>query len=871
MGSCIAFTSCNAQKESLSSREMQNLTAKFNILFNARTLVKESEQRIQESYLTSYDQPISVFCEPDEKLGKAESANLDKAILKANIVANEKSQSRFVDDAYVLIGIANYLKADFYNSVEYFTYVYKGYPKEKDNRQAALIWRGRALMQLHRMAEAEASLDTALKYLKTSKKMVAEAYASKAQWYIYAKAYEPAIPLLNKAIKACKNKAQRIRLTFLLAQLELETGKKALASSHFTQVYKSNAAFDMAFNAHLNQLSIAEQNSSKKVDRIKTLQALLKDDKNSDNVDQIYFQIGRSYQDAGNAKQAELNYKQSVLKSKRNQTQKGLSYLALANLYFNQPDYVTAKNYYDSTLSVLPSSHPSFDAIRKKNSNLDLLTSQLIIIATEDSLQTLTKLPEAEKRLKIVAQLEQKAKQDAAKKQTAGSPNTGMYTTNNDNTGNQIDAKFYFNNSAALSQGFADFKKRWGNRPLSDDWRRSQTSSMVAMQTNNAIAASSSSLKATDGADAINEQVNVILFTLPNTPDKLAQSNLRIANAYYEIGNYYREVAQDTAAAIGTFEKLLVKFPNNENTAAVCYNLFRLYADLDSVKSASFKASILKNYPNSLYAKVILDPEFSQKQDEQAVALNRAYNQTFDEFAKKNYTNTLVCILELKAQFGENKLSPQLAYLKTIAEGHQEELAPFETSLKNIVSTYPEDKLITPLVKNHLDFIEKNRKVLATKLAVLTDKDPLVYALVEETKTEIISSKPAKVLKTNSLFSLADSSHYYVVIDVANGGANLSSSRFGIGQFNRANFADGAIKHQLKPVGDANQLIYIGEFYSKNTATDYLQNIRLLLPDIMKVSKESYSIYLCTKANLDLLTNTDLLIQYQKFYTEHYQ
>ena len=394
---------------------------------------------------------------------------------------------------------------------------------------------------------------------------------------------------------------------------------------------------------------------------------------------------------------------------------------------------------------------------------------------------------------------------------------------------------------------------------------------MVAMQTINAIAASSSSLKATDGADAINEQVNVILFTLPNTPDKLAQSNLRIANAYYEIGNYYREVAQDTAAAIGTFEELLVKFPNYENTAAVCYNLFRLYAELDSVKSASFKATILKNYPNSLYAKVIFDPEFSQKKDEQAVALNRAYNQTFDEFAKKNYTNTLVCIMELKAQFGENKLSPQLAYLKTIAEGHQEELAPFETSLKNIVSTYPEDKLITPLVKNHLDFIEKNRKVLAAKLAVLTDKDPLVYALVEETKTEIISSKPAKVLETNSLFSLADSSHYYVVIDVANGGANLSSSRFGIGQFNRANFADGAIKHQLKPVGDANQLIYIGEFYSKNTATDYLQNIRSLLPDIMKVSKESYSIYLCTKANLDLLTNTDLLIQYQKFYTEHYQ
>ncbi len=872
--SSFTLYSCSSQKENLSSREMQNLTAKFNILYNARTLVKESEKRIQESYLTTYDQPISVFCEPDAKLGKAESANLDKAILKANTVANEKSQSRFVDDAYVLIGIANYLKTDFYNSVEYFTYVYKGYPKEKDNRQAALIWRGRAQMQLHHFPEAEASLDTALKYLKTSKKMVAEAYASKAQWYIHAKAYEPAIPLLNKAIKACKSKAQRIRWTFLLAQLELKTGKNAVASTHFNYVYKSNAPFDMAFNAHLNQLSIAEQGSSKKIDRIKNLKSLLKDDKNSDNLDQIYFQIGSSYLQAGDTKQAIVNYKQSVVKNKRNQTQKGLSYLALADLYFNQPDYVAAKNYYDSTLSVLPTDHPSFEGIRKKNTNLDLLTSNLIIVATEDSLQVLAKLPEAEQRLKIIAQLERKTKQEASKTQTMGNPNTGMYSIANDNAGNQIDAKFYFNNSAALSQGFADFKKRWGNRPLSDDWRRSQTSGMAAIQnktTSNATPASSSTLKAADGADAVNEQVNAILFTLPNTADKLAQSNLRIANAHYEIGIYYREVAQDKKAAIDVFEGILAKFPTYENTAAVCYNLFRLYAEVDSVKSALFKSTILTTYPNSLYAKVILDPDFSQKQDEQALALNRAYNQTFDEFAKKNYTNTLVCIVELKAQFGENKFSPQLAYLKTIAEGHQQELAPFETSLKNIVSTYPEDKLITPLVKTHLDFIEKNRKVLAAKLAVLTDKDPLVFDLVEKAKPDTATIKLSENTekKSKSIFDLNDNTNYYVVINVEDGILNLNSARYGINQFNRANYPE-SINQQLSAVGYFNQLLYIGQFSKLQDAINYSNELKQVLPDIMKIPQQAYSLFLITNNNLQKITSTEQLTAYQKFYTENY-
>jgi hypothetical protein len=268
---------------------------------------------------------------------------------------------------------------------------------------------------------------------------------------------------------------------------------------------------------------------------------------------------------------------------------------------------------------------------------------------------------------------------------------------------------------------------------------------------------------------------------------------------------------------------------------------------------------------------VILDPEFNQKQDEQAIALNRAYNQTFDEFAKKNYTNTLICIMELKAQFGENKLSPQLAYLKTIAEGHQEELAPFETSLKNIVNTYPEDKLITPLVKNHLDFIEKNRKVLAAKLAVLTDKDPLVFDFVEKSKPDTVRLKSSENIekKSKAIFELNNNTNYHVVINVEDGLLNLNSARYGINQFNRANFPE-SISQQLTSVGYFNQLINIGLFSTKQDAQNYANALKQVLPDIMKISQQAYSVFLITNDNLQKITTTELLTQYQKFYTENY-
>ena len=44
---------------------------------------------------------------------------------------------------------------------------------------------------------------------------------------------------------------------------------------------------------------------------------------------------------------------------------------------------------------------------------------------------------------------------------------------------------------------------------------------------------------------------------------------------------------------------------------------------------------------------------------------------------------------------------------------------------------------------------------------------------------------------------------------------NLSSSRFGIGQFNRANYGGSKITHQLQEVNKENQLIFIGPFYTR--------------------------------------------------------
>jgi len=112
--------------------------------------------------------------------------------------------------------------------------------------------------------------------------------------------------------------------------------------------------------------------------------------------------------------------------------------------------------------------------------------------------------------------------------------------------------------------------------------------------------------------------------------------------------------------------------------------------------------------------------------------------------------------------------------------------------------------------------------------------------------------------------------HYYFVVNVSSGTTDMSPSRFGIGQYNRANFMPSAIKHQLKNAGPDNQLIYIGLFKSLAAVKNYARDIIPLLPQIMKVTKDKYSFFIITQENLDKLASKELLDSYIDYYQKTY-
>lgn len=901
---------------------MQNLTSRYNYIYNANVILSQHQQELTEGYADNYDEILPVYVSPEKYdiFNSQPSESLpamDEIIKKARVILLEKSFGNYVDESYLLLGKANFYKQNYFNSTEYFDYTAKNFPNNKKSYVQALDWKARSLMQLGKYSEAALVLDTLSIAISEQKNNKADPLATIAQIYIHQRMPAEAIGALKEAIKSNATGAERIRWTYILAQLSEQLENYPEALLYYRKVEKSNAPFEMYFNANLNRIKLNAFMSGVKLNKQDQLLALLKDDKNEDYHDQIYYQVAETYVRDGNFDQAKKYYQLSVRNSTKNNYQKGLSYLKIADLNFKQfRDYRAAKAYYDSTTNTLPKSYPGYELILKKNQNLQYLTDRYLVISAEDTLQSLAKLPEAERMAKVNLMANPVAATVKTTESYTDNPLDPFQNNNDKRSKNQnTGSSFYFANANAISTGYNDFKKKWGNRKLENNWRQSiRSSAQETIQdinknysTNNGkTGRNPDSLLA--GAPDSAARIKAITATLPLTPELMAKSDQKIIDAYHEIANFYLQELNDPKEAAEVYQILLDRFPNNNRLASIYYGLFLVNKTLDPAKAEVFKNKVLTDYASSTYAKTILDPSFSLRQSEMETLINKKYNDLFDLYEKKDFNSVIQQADEILAANPENYLAPQFAYLKAIAVGRTSHVDLLITEFERINTRFTEDKLIVPLVKEHLGYINQHLEEFKKRQIALIDFDPnepkffgqqfpvtaavsppvtnakpvtvtkpvqpvknpvTIPAVVPPAEKIVTAEKPTAPVKVAGIFSTAVSNTYYYVIHVSDASLTLSSSRFGIGQFNRGNYAENNLRHQLKEF-DNDQLIFVGNFGTFDDAKTYAEGINPQLKQIMKVPANLYRSFIISKENFEKLSSKDVLDKYQEFYKNNY-
>jgi tetratricopeptide (TPR) repeat protein len=713
----IALTYCSVEKNTGTSRFYQGMTARYNIYFNGNESFKAGLVKIAKNYQDDYAELLKVFDYSDPSSASTCSSDMERAIQKASKLISLKSitakpkfkenqdltedekkllerkeYNEWVDDSYLLIGKARFYKHEYKEATAVFNYCMTD-ANDTIIKTEALIWLARLNNETGHFNESSRLLngfDVAADYSKSLKSMY---YTTLADLFIKQKRYQEAIDPLEKSIKLISGKKARCRFTYLLAQLYEKSGDGAKATAFYRKVVKMNPSYDLEFNARINIAGVFDINNGNPQAIRRELEKMLNDPKNKEYQDQIYYALGNISMKEGDEAEAITYFRKSAVAQSMNQNQKGRSYLALASYYFRKPDYIKANTYYDSTVFFLDQKYPDFQAIRAKSQNLNNLVTQLDIVQKEDSLQKIARMSESERSALIASIIAKIVKDESEGKTTdnADKYNVGQYYENQRRSQTSIDkeGKWYFYNQTALTFGRSEFRKRWGNRKLEDNWRRSNKT-----RVNNAIASNNPGETAQKSADTSGTKINIkspqfYLKNLPLNDTLINISNSKIATAMLNTGKVYAQQIPDTLKSTETFELLINRFPSGELVPEALYNLYIVNKPSNRAKSETYRQRLLQMYPDNEFARILSDPAYYEKKMSELKIVEKIYSDAYNAYTKENFNNAVSISNNALKKYPQDQLAPKFSLLRAYSVGRISDERTFKEELNNVIKTYP--------------------------------------------------------------------------------------------------------------------------------------------------------------------------------------
>ncbi|WP_421949220.1 tetratricopeptide repeat protein [Phaeodactylibacter xiamenensis] len=518
----------------------------------------------------------------------------------------------------------------------------------------------------------------------------AELAVIKAHLYISEEAYVDALPALENAIEMTDDKTLKARYAFIMAQIYQKLGNSRGAYAGFEQALNYRPDYVMAFNCKLNmaQNAWASGTGSAREARA-SLEKLLREEKNAEFKDQIYFALAMIAFKEGDQAEGVRNLQLSLQHDSGNQGQKAEAYVTLADFYYEGESYVKAKNYYDSTLMVMTEQDERYKRVKGMASSLTDIAKNLEIIALQDSLLTISQMTPAEQE---ALALEIKKKQDEARRKQLIAQANQQANQRFGNLNNRVNASaslgseessFFAYDDRRQKRGIRDFQRVWGTRPLEDNWRRSAASSNDIIE----------EIGSDDGSDILtDEEIEKLLGAVPKTEGDIAAAEIQLQEAMSKLGALYRERLENYDQAVAVLEGLNERFPGNTYELDSWYQLYLAYTDMGNNEKARYYADkILEKYPNTAYALIIKNPNYAEELVKEERELNRYYDETYAAFTSGNYRLAFDRSQQAKDKFGAaNPFQPKFALLSAMSTGNMEGKEAYVEALRKVVARYPD-------------------------------------------------------------------------------------------------------------------------------------------------------------------------------------
>ena len=828
---------------------------------------------LETSHKENWKEILPVFIIGDDKESKSIYPQMDRAIEKSSavidrhsMVIKKKEENKWIKYNYFVIGQAFFYKHNFDEARKIFDFIVKQY-KDEPIKNDAILWLARTRMELDEMGKALSLLKLLDDESDLSQDLISDFRATYADYYIRQEQYNKAIVSLEESIMVTKKKDRKARLIFILAQINEIEGQSATAITNYKKVVKLHPNYEMVFYASINQALAFRFRDGESESIKKLLNKMLKDHKNAEYYDQIYYAMAEIELTEGNKDLAIDYFIKSAEVSISNTEQKGISFMTLGNIYLEDKVYKKAKIYFDSTIIFLPKEHVDYEKIEDLDKGLSELIINLDVLQLQDSLIWLAGLSQKEREDIIIALIaaeeeaeEQRLLAEAAEgEDNFGSPVDKSVPLSSQGNSSQGKGDWYFYNPGTMSSGYTEFRQRWGDRKLKDNWRRAVASSSQAISTNDIENLNPSDQLIVSSNQTRIKTMDEYLAEIPFTEEQHAEAEKLVEDALYNAGVIYNEKLDDVDNAIEMFDELTSRFQESEYLITAYYQLYRLYVKKEVEgnyfgggyrdNSEYYRNIILTDYPYSEYAKIIRNPNYLKEAELTIKKKEEDYMATYRNYKSHRYNIVLDDCNKVIKEDQENPFLPKYYFMKAMIVGSLSDQANFERELQLLADNFPSteegDKAVEIL--NQL-----NKKGLNLPNEGETEKT------VGETDI------PKTAFDTNK-----NAEHFFAIV-YPNTKGNVNKVKVAISNFNKKFYSNDQLKVTNSFVNKDNQIIIVRRFKDVERAMSYYNNFVNDDEQLKKVNDENFVTFLISSKNFTKLFKSGDIEGYDLFFQENY-
>jgi tetratricopeptide (TPR) repeat protein len=655
------ISSCGVRRNNIVSKSFHNTTSYFNYHYNAQLKVQEGVQKINAAYRVPPEGFIPVWFAGTEEDAKTNGTVFENAIEICEIALQKHNQkdNKWIDNFRFIIGKAWFYKRNYILALSNFEWVIEKYPDSKLIPQV-YMWMVKTHYMDDNPTQAAKLLEEHLKGAELNKRQKGEVALITAQIQLDQLKYDEVLRTLNANKDFIKGANNRARVSYLLGQIYQSQGQTEKAYDNYKAVTKINTDYELIFNAKLNmaKLLISDQEGIADAGKLmRLLKKMLRDEKNVDYKDRIYYEMAMLDIKNKDLKKAIEDLTKSIAANTDNQRQKALSYYKIGQIYFyDLKDFTHAQAYFDSASASINQDAPEYREISTISATLKEYIGYTRTIHLQDSLLELSKLSDKALEAYVTEYLEKEAK----RKQEAEERALEEMKLNDPNLVNQFGEEpkkngsgFYFDSPDQVNAGKVKFEQIWGTRKNEDNWRRKNKTSLQEGGDEEvaAVEVTEEEIKKYGSAEKARMIKNV-----PRTEDDKAVANQKVVEAMYGLAQVYHNKLKILDSAVVVYTRLVTRFPDTEFTLKSRYALYSIHkaAQEDDLADAQ-KRKICSDAPTSRYCKYCNNEAFEDKSKESMENFAGAYKALLETYQRKDFTTCIDFCNFIISQFPEDQ------------------------------------------------------------------------------------------------------------------------------------------------------------------------------------------------------------------------